>query len=73
MYRITVYSMPNPKGNTESLKHFTRGDDSTEPLASQPIQVRLPISLDAKVRRLPNRTATLRRVIDEAAEREGWE
>lgn len=65
--------MPNPRGNIDSLKHFSRGDDSTEALASQPIQVRLPISLDAKVRRLPNRTATLRRIIAEAAEREGWE
>ncbi|PZD70634.1 hypothetical protein C1752_10484 [Acaryochloris thomasi RCC1774] len=63
--------MPNPKGNTESLKHFARGDDSKEPLADQPVQVRLPVSLDAKVRALQNRTAWMRKVLIEAAEREG--
>ncbi|NCJ06352.1 hypothetical protein GS597_07475 [Synechococcales cyanobacterium C] len=41
-----------------------------EPLADVAVQVRLTESIDALVRSLPNRSAWLRRVITEAAERE---
>jgi hypothetical protein len=66
-----------PKGNPNPVitpefkaSQFKRGDDSTEPMAKQNIQLRLTESIDIAVRSLPNRSAWLRRVITEAAQRE---
>lgn len=66
-----------PKGNpspiiTPAFKahQFKRGDDSTELMAKKNIQLRLTESVDTLVRSLPNRSAWLRRVITEAAQRE---
>jgi hypothetical protein len=66
-----------PKGNPKptitpgfKANQFKRGDDSTEPMAKENIQLRLTESIDAAVRSLPNRSAWLRRVITEAAQRE---
>jgi hypothetical protein len=58
---------PHPKNN---LQHATRQDDTTEQLSSLTLGARLPVSIDAAVRSLPNRSAWLRRVITEAAQRE---
>jgi hypothetical protein len=58
---------PHPKNN---LQFITRQDDTTEELASLILGARLPVSIDAVVRSLPNRSAWIRRVITEAAQRE---
>jgi hypothetical protein len=54
----------------ENLTNFIRADETTEPLADQQVQVRLPQDIDSLVRSVPNRSAWLRRVITEAAQRE---
>jgi hypothetical protein len=52
----------------DNLKPAPRlGDD---PLALAPLQVRVPVEVDRAVRSLPNRSAWMRRVLVEAAERE---
>jgi hypothetical protein len=53
---------PNPKHKYTS--------PYSEPMSDRTIGVRLPLRLDAQVRSLPNRTEWLRRVIEEALERE---
>jgi hypothetical protein len=65
------------KGNlnpvqTEKFKAgwFKRGDRSTEPLSEKLTCVRLTQSVETALRELPNRSAWLRRVITEAAQRE---
>lgn len=63
--------MPNPAGYSQTLRVPERADDTTDKLAKKPVSVLLSEGLDAAVRQLPNRTAWLRRVIREAAEREG--
>jgi hypothetical protein len=57
---------------TEEFKaqYRKRHDDTTEPLATRKVQVRLTQNVDAAVRSLPSMTAWLRRVITEAAQRE---
>jgi hypothetical protein len=55
---------------SENLTSFIRSDETTDPLADRQIQVRLTRNVDAAVRSLPNKTAWLRRVIAEAAQRE---
>ncbi len=62
--------MPNPHPiQTEEFKQkrFQRQDDTTEKLSDKALSVRLPLSVDVKVRKLPNRGAWLRKVISEAA------
>jgi hypothetical protein len=66
-----------PKGNPNPVitpefkaNQFKRGDNTTEPMAKKNIQLRLTESIDSAVRSLPNRSAWLRRVITEAAQRE---
>ncbi len=66
-----------PKGNPNPVitpefkaRQFKRSDNTTEPMAKKNIQLRLTESIDAAVRKLPNRSAWLRRVITEAAQRE---
>ena len=54
----------------ENLIPIPRQDDTTAPLAEHQVQVRLFKDVDAVVRSLPNRSAWLRRVITEAAQRE---
>lgn len=51
-------------------KQFKRMDPDSEPLASRQIQVRLPESIDAVVRNIPDKATWLRRVISEAAKQE---
>lgn len=62
--------MPNPKGNPESLKSFPKVTD--EPLAKAPVCVKLTERIDSLVRLLPpaERSAWIRRVVTEAAEKE---
>lgn len=62
---------PNPV-QTEKFKAgwFKRADGSTEPLSEKLTCVRLTQSVEAALRELPNRSAWLRRVITEAAQRE---
>jgi hypothetical protein len=66
-----------PKGNPSPVQtpefkvyRYKRADDTGEPLAVRQVQVKLPVSVDAVVQALPNRSAWLRRVITEAAQRE---
>lgn len=66
-----------PKGNPDPVmtqkfvsSRFKRSDQSTEELADKNIQFRLTKSIDKLVRALPDRSAWLRRVVTEAAERE---
>jgi hypothetical protein len=54
----------------KNLTARTRADDTSEELATSVTGVKLPIHIDKTVRALPNRTAWLRRVITEAAQRE---
>lgn len=63
--------MPNPSGYPESLSPPKRADEITAELAKQAIGVKLPVEVDAAIRALPNKTAWLRRVLIEAAKREG--
>ncbi|NJM76855.1 MAG: hypothetical protein HC852_15015 [Acaryochloridaceae cyanobacterium RU_4_10] len=62
--------MGNPQPNLENLRPIQRHDDTKEPLAPVGLIARVPIPIDAAVRSLPNRSAWLRRVITEAAQRE---
>jgi hypothetical protein len=62
--------MANPTPRLENLKPNPRHDDTTDPLAASALMARVPIQIDAAVRSLPNRSAWLRRVITEAAQRE---
>ncbi len=66
-----------PKGNPNPViplefkeKQFKRSDETTEPLADKTLAVRVPIDVDAMVRSLPNKSAWLRRIIVDAAQRE---
>lgn len=45
-------------------------DDTEEPLAALALSARVAVHIDAIVRQQPNRSAWLRRVITEAAQRE---
>jgi hypothetical protein len=54
----------------KNLKAIPRSDDTTAPLAAEILGVRVSTDIDAVVRSLPNRSAWLRRVITEAAQRE---
>jgi hypothetical protein len=54
----------------KNLKAIPRSDDTTAPLAADILGVRVSTDIDAVVRSLPNRSAWLRRVITEAAQRE---
>jgi hypothetical protein len=56
--------------NLKNLKNFSRSDETVEPLAATALMARVPIPIDEAVRSLPNRSAWLRRVITEAAQRE---
>jgi hypothetical protein len=62
--------MGNPNPRPENLKPIPRMDDTTDPLAASALMARVPIHIDAVVRSLPNRSAWLRRIITEAAQRE---
>jgi hypothetical protein len=62
--------MGNPNPKRENLLSRPRADDTTEALAVSATAVKLPIHIDDVVRSLPNRSAWLRRVITEAAQRE---
>jgi hypothetical protein len=62
--------MANPKPKTEYLRPIQRMDDTEEPLAALALSARVPVHIDAIVRQHPNRSAWLRRVITEAAQRE---
>jgi hypothetical protein len=66
-----------PKGNpnpvqTDAFKArwFKRGDETSEPLAEKLTCVRLTESVYQALQALPNKSAWIRRVITEAAERE---
>jgi hypothetical protein len=66
-----------PKGNPNPVitpefkaRQFKRSDGTVEPLSKKTVFVRLPESIDTVVQILPNRSAWLRRVITEAAQRE---
>lgn len=62
---------PNPKLPKEFLEsQFKRQDDSTAPMAAKNIQLRLTADIDEVIRKLPNRSGWLRKVITEAAKRE---
>jgi hypothetical protein len=52
------------------LPKLPRADECIEELATSVTSVKLPVGIDSAVRSLPNRTAWLRRVITEAAQRE---
>jgi hypothetical protein len=62
--------MANPKPKTEYLRPIQRMDDMEEPLAALALSARVAVHIDAIVRQHPNRSAWLRRVITEAAQRE---
>ncbi len=62
--------MANLKPKTEYLRPIQRMDDTEEPLATSALSARVPVRIDAIVRQQPNRSAWLRRVITEAAQRE---
>lgn len=62
--------MGNPNPKRENLLARPRADNTTEKLAPSATGVKLPVHIDAIIRALPNRTAWLRRVITEAAQRE---
>ncbi|MGB8699522.1 MAG: hypothetical protein WCD18_08910 [Thermosynechococcaceae cyanobacterium] len=65
--------MPNPNPRTDHpafiAAQFPKA--GTERMARANIQVRLPESLDAIVRQLPNRSEWIRKAITEAARKEG--
>jgi hypothetical protein len=62
--------MANATPKFENLIPTPRHDDTTDPLAAVGLIARVPIPIDEAVRALPNRSAWLRRVITEAAQRE---
>jgi hypothetical protein len=66
-----------PKGNPNPIitpefeaNQFKRGDNTTEPLSNKLTCVRLTRSVEASLKRLPNKSVWLRKVITEAAQRE---
>nr|WP_238717833.1 hypothetical protein [Petrachloros mirabilis] len=59
--------MGNPNPKIEYLIPIKRSDDTTDPLSTKILGIRVPVHIDALVRALPNRSAWLRRVITEAA------
>lgn len=61
--------MANPKAYNNGIATQFKQRLDVE-LADKPIPVRLPVDVDAAVRQLPDRSAWLRRVITEAAQRE---
>jgi hypothetical protein len=62
---------PNPVAPPKFIEaRFKAQGEVNAPLADVSIQVRLTQPIDAAVRSLPNRSAWLRRVITEAAQRE---
>ncbi len=62
--------MVNPNPKLENLKALPRSDNTTTLLAKEILGVRVAADIDAVVRSLPNRSAWLRRIITEAAQRE---
>jgi hypothetical protein len=65
--------MPNPDPvQTEKFKStwFKSDDDVNGELSKIALSAKVPIDIDAVVRSLPNKSAWLRRVITEAAQRE---
>jgi hypothetical protein len=65
--------MSNRKVSPEFLANrcpIPRQGDITGPLASRMTSVRLPVDIDAVVYSIPEKSAWLRRVITEAAQRE---
>jgi hypothetical protein len=61
--------MANPNPKTEQLTPFQRDNPNDEPLADKQIQVRLPVSLDAAVRKLGRRKSQwLRKAIARQAQ-----
>jgi hypothetical protein len=62
--------MANPKPKTEYLRPIQRMDDTQDPLAALALSARVAVHIDTIVRQHPNRSAWLRRVITEAAQRE---
>jgi hypothetical protein len=62
--------MGNSKPRTEFLIPIERADNTVGTLASRITGVRLVTEIDEIVHALPNKTAWLRRVITEAAQRE---
>jgi hypothetical protein len=62
--------MANPTPRLDNLRPTPRMDETTDPLAASALMARIPVHIDAVVRSLPNRSAWLRRVITEAAQRE---
>jgi hypothetical protein len=62
---------PNPVAPPKFVEaRFKPQGEVNAPLAEVSIQVRLTQPIDAAVRSLPNRSAWLRRIITEAAQRE---
>jgi hypothetical protein len=62
--------MGNPNPRKEFLVPVKRADKTKAPLSDKTIALRLFEDVDIAVRALPNKTAWLRRVITEAAQRE---
>jgi hypothetical protein len=70
MYTVSIVQI-RTMTNIKNLKHFPRSDETVEPLAAKPTQVRLPVRVEQAIRRLNNhKSPWLRRVITEAAQRE---
>lgn len=61
--------MSNPNPKTDHLKPY-QAHASENPLAGKPLTIRVPIDVDQAIRSLPNRSAWMRRVLTEAAQRE---
>jgi hypothetical protein len=62
--------MANLKPKTEYLRPIQRMDDTEEPLAALALSARVPVHIDEIVRQHPKRSAWVRRVITEAAQRD---
>ncbi|MDV3002576.1 MAG: hypothetical protein N5P05_004231 (plasmid) [Chroococcopsis gigantea SAG 12.99] len=61
--------MSNPNPQTAHLEPY-QVKPGDEPLARDPLTVRVPVEIDRAIRSLPDKTAWLRRVLVEAARRE---
>jgi hypothetical protein len=57
------------KNKLDNLKHFEPMEN--ESLARQPLCVKLPVKVASAIRELPNKSDWLRRVITDAAFKEG--
>jgi hypothetical protein len=68
--KVFIDKMVKVNPGTKNLIPVPRSDNTTEPLADAQLQVRVFRDIDALVRSLPNKSAWLRRVITEAAQRE---